>query len=127
MSRVRYRDATPRVTLAMIRAQYPRTYRGLRSVRLAVEGCAAEVVIDVLPSKACLGGERRWFRCPVCGAPCDVLGCVPGKGWVCPRCGGWRSRNRRRQGAAGDEAGVGVQSTSAGSLMVNSPERLGIW
>ena len=101
MSRVRYRDATPRVTLAMIRAQYPRTYRGLRSVRLTVEGCAAEVVIDVLPSKACLGGERRWFRCPVCGAPCDVLGCVPGKGWVCPRCGGWRSRNRRGQFTVG--------------------------
>lgn len=97
MSTVRYRDAVPRVTLGMIRAQYARAYRTLRTVRLALDGCEAEVLIDLLPSRGSLGGERRWFRCPGCGGHCEVLGCVPGLGWACPRCGGWRSRNRRRQ------------------------------
>lgn len=93
MTMVPYRDATPRITLAMIRAQYPRVYRELRSVKLALDGHEVDVVIDVLPTRASTGGWRRWFRCPRCGAPADVLGCVSDLGWCCTRCGRWRSRN----------------------------------
>ena len=90
-----YRDEVVRVSIAQLRAQFmPRVFRALRSVELSHDGCSATAAIEIHGAPSCPGGARRWLKCPSCGRRASVLGVVDGA-WRCPRCGGWRSRNRR--------------------------------
>lgn len=90
-----YRDAVPRISIAQLRAQFtPRAFRALVSTTVSVDGVAAEVALVYDLGAGFVRGPRRWFACPRCRRRANVLGAVEGLGWVCARCGGWRSRNR---------------------------------
>jgi hypothetical protein len=92
-----YRDAVTRVSIAQLRAQFtPRAFRALPSVRLDVGGMVMDATLVDDAGAGFVKGTRRWFECPRCQRRVNVLGAVEGVGWVCPRCGGWRSRNRPR-------------------------------
>lgn len=96
-----YRDTVTRVTLAEIRLRFkPRVYASVRSVQLEHDGITANVELVRVADRTVPSGMRRFFRCPRCGrARANVLGAVPGVGWACAVCGGWRGRNRRVSGA----------------------------
>ena len=90
-----YRDAVTRVSIAQLRAQFkPRAFRTLTSVRLDVGGVVMDAMLVNDVGAGFVKGLRRWFVCPRCQRRANVLGMVASLGWVCPRCGGWRSRNR---------------------------------
>ncbi len=90
-----YRDSVTRVSIAQFRAQFkPRAFRALTSVRLDVGGVVREVTLVNDAGAGFVKGTRRWFECPRCQRRVNVLGVVEGLGWMCPTCGGWRSRNR---------------------------------
>lgn len=92
-----FRDEVTRISLAQLRSRFPpRVWRELKTVRLEVNGCGADVALNHVKDRTVHGGVRRWMVCPSCGGLAGVLGCVPGRGWACPRrgCGGWRGRNR---------------------------------
>ncbi len=90
-----YRDAVPRLSIAQLRARFtPKALRALASVRLEFDGGIAEVPIVRAPGTGTAPKERSWFACGRCGGRVNVLGAVDGMGWVCQRCGRWRSRNR---------------------------------
>lgn len=97
-----YRDAVMRVSIAQLRAQFaPRRFRALESVRLDVGGMVMEAKLVDDVGAGFVKGARRWFECPRCQRRVNVLGAIEGLGWVCLRCGAWRSRNRHRE-VAGD-------------------------
>lgn len=97
-----YRDAVTRVSIAQLRAQFaPRRFRALESVRLDVGGMVMEAKLVDDVGVGFVKGTRRWFECPRCQRRVNVLGAIEGLGWVCLRCGAWRSRNRRSE-VAGD-------------------------
>lgn len=97
-----YRDATPRVSIAQVRTQFtPRTFHAMASIRLELGGIVGEVALVDAGGTGAVTRARRWFVCPRCQRRANVLGAIEGLGWVCPRCGAWRSRNRRRA-VAGD-------------------------
>lgn len=89
-----YRDAVRRISIAQLRAQFtPRAFRTLSVATLTVDGITSDVgVVDDMGA-GFVHGHRRWFECPRCRRRANVLGAVEGLGWVCPPCGGWRSRN----------------------------------
>lgn len=90
-----YRDAITRVSIAQLRAQFkPRAFRALTSVRLDVGGMVMDATLVDDAGAGFVKGARRWFECPRCRRRVNVLGAVNGVGWVCLRCGRWRSRNR---------------------------------
>ena len=103
-----YRDAITRVSIAQVRAQFtPRAFRALATVRLDVNGIVAEAVLVDDTGAGFVKGMRRWFACPRCQRRVNVLGAVDVLGWVCPRCGGWRSRNRRDREARSETYALG--------------------
>jgi hypothetical protein len=89
-----YRDQVARVSLADVRqSMRPKVWRALSQVTLSHCGVTTTADVIVTPSSTAFSGSRRWFRCPSCGRTAGVLGCVPGVGWRCAACGGWRGRN----------------------------------
>lgn len=107
------REATPRVSIAALRAQFkPTVYRTLTRVMLDHDGVACEVALVSIPAHGSVRAPQRRFVCPRCERAVLVLGVVEGKGWVCTACGRWRSRDRPRavqralrDAAAGSELG----------------------
>jgi hypothetical protein len=92
-----YRDQVVRVSLADIRMRFTkRAFAEMNAVVLSAEGFTATVDVVKTPWN-CQGGQRRWLRCASCGALVNVLGVVPGVGWRCATCGGWRGRNRQER------------------------------
>jgi hypothetical protein len=93
-----YRDDIPRVSIAQLRAQFtPRRFRALVSARLSVGGVEGVVALVDGDGQGFVSSARRWMLCPRCERQVNVVGAVAGLGWVCARCGGWRSRNRALQ------------------------------
>jgi hypothetical protein len=96
-----YRDLVPRVSVAAVHAGFvPRVWATLKTVRLEHDGFVADVELVRVPAPGLPAGWRTMLRCPVCGHPVTVLGCVPplydvNPGWQCARCGAWRGRPRR--------------------------------
>ena len=91
---VLYRDEVARISLRRLAAEIPpRILRGKSQVRLAMGPHECEVEI-VIASGAGAVRQRRWFRCPRCGALAGTVGVAYGI-WGCPKCLRWRSRRRR--------------------------------
>lgn len=91
------REDTPRVSIATLRAQFkPAAYRILASVQLEHGGVACKVALTTIPAHGSVKAPQRRMVCPRCERAVLVLGVVEGLGWVCARCGRWRSRDRSR-------------------------------
>jgi hypothetical protein len=92
-----YTDELVRVSTAKLKVELgPARWRATSLVRVEADGFASRVrVIDVAAPSA-HGGRRRFLICPACSRRCTTLGLVPGAGWCCRTCGGWRGRERRR-------------------------------
>lgn len=92
-----YTDELTRASSAACRiAVGPKRWRTSKSVHLESDGCVADVQLLDVPAATSFGGTIRRMACPICSRPAQVLAAVPGEGWCCRRCGGWRSRERSR-------------------------------
>jgi ribosomal protein L37AE/L43A len=90
------REATPRVSIAQVRAQLaPRVYRAMTSVRLEHGDAVADVALVEISGHGTVRSPQRRMVCPRCERAVLVLGVVAGA-WRCARCGRWRSRDRSR-------------------------------
>ena len=92
-----YRDLVPRVSLRDIRLRYkPSVFKKLDQVHLEYAGVETDVSLVRVNLPTVFGGSRVALRCPSCGRSTYVVGCVPGIGWQCAGCSGWRGRDKNR-------------------------------
>lgn len=88
-----YADEIQRVSIARLKLDLgPARWRGTKVVHLDADGHEADVPLLDLPAATTFGGTRRFLQCPRCGGRAQVLGVVPGVGWCCASCGGWKGR-----------------------------------
>lgn len=92
-----YTDEVLRISTSRLRVEMgPAQWRKTSVVHLSADGDQATVVVKDVPSTTTYGGTRRMLECPRCRSSCTVLGVIPGAGWACRGCGGWRGRDVRR-------------------------------
>ena len=92
---VLYRDEVAKISLRRLAAEIPpRVLRGKSQVRLAMGPHECEVEIVLVAGVGAVR-QRRWFRCPRCGALAGTVGVGYDGVWGCARCLRWRSRRRR--------------------------------
>jgi hypothetical protein len=105
-----YTDELTRTSTARLKVELgPKRWRETPIVHLESDGFAAEVRLVDVPCGTTHGGTRRFMICPSCGAErCTTLAVIPGSGWRCRACGGWRGRERRLNGSiTGSEDRIG--------------------
>jgi len=88
-----YTDQVMRLSTARLRVELgPRRWSEASTITLEADGWHSNVRLVDVPHPSAHGGTVRRVTCPDCGRPCATLALVPGKGFCCRRCGGWRSR-----------------------------------
>lgn len=91
-----YTDELLRISTAKLRLELgPKRWRSTSVVRLEADGYVQDVALVDVDAPYVHGGTRRFMVCR-CGSMCTTLALIPGEGWRCRRCSGYRSRERRR-------------------------------
>jgi hypothetical protein len=93
-----FTDELLRITTAKLKVELgPARWRSTSQVHLDAGGFDVSVRLVDVPAATTHGGRRRFMVCPSpsCGQYCTTLAVVPGVGWLCRRCAGWRGRPRR--------------------------------
>ncbi len=94
-----YTDELLRISTAKLKIELgPKRWRNTSTVHLEAEGFAADVRLVDVDAPYVHGSRRRFMICPApgCGTRCTTLALIPGDGWRCRRCSGYRSREGRR-------------------------------